>query len=93
MSNSEVKHFVFQFKELCKDNIQTHSVMHFSILTGILNYCSQQNMVRKRQLFKLIRTRHVICKKKKIIKSFLLKQFDDKGHFASHDWNFLCQGR
>lgn len=26
MSNSEVKHFVFQFKELCKDNIQTHSI-------------------------------------------------------------------
>lgn len=26
MSNSEVKHFVFKFKELCKDNIQTHSV-------------------------------------------------------------------
>lgn len=25
-SNSEVKHFAFQFKELCKDNVQTPSV-------------------------------------------------------------------
>lgn len=60
MSNSEVKHFVFQFKELCKDNIQTHSIRALFNLTGILNYCSQQNTVRKCQHFKLIRTRQII---------------------------------
>lgn len=91
MSNSEVKHFVFQFKELCKDSIQTHSIGAFFNLTGILNYCSQQNTVRKCQHFKLIRTRQIIWKKS-FKKVFILNFFEDKGQFVSYDWNFLCQG-
>lgn len=42
--------------------------------------------------FQVDKNKAANMQKKKIIKSFLLKQFDDKGHFASHDWNFLCQG-
>lgn len=30
---------------------------------------------------------------KNCLKKFLLNNvFEDKGQFASHDWNFLCQG-
>lgn len=46
MSNSEVKHFVFQFKELCKDNIQTYSIRAFFNLAGILNY-NKENIEKK----------------------------------------------
>lgn len=76
MSNSEVKHFVFQFKELCKDNIQTHSIRALFNLDMNEYWITVANKTRleKCQHFKLIRTRRVIWKKS-FNKSFLLKQF------------------
>lgn len=51
-SNSEVKHFAFQFKELCKDNIQTHSVRALFNFDTNMSDCSRGNRARKCQHLK-----------------------------------------
>ena len=68
----------FNLKNCARITFKHIQLGHFSNLTGILNYCSRQNMVRKCQHFKLIRTRQIICKKsfKKVF--FLNNFFEDK---------------
>lgn len=82
----------FNLKNCARITFKHILLGHLSNLTQILNDCSQRDRVGKCQRLKSDKNKAETMQNS-LLKSFFLNIFfEDKGQFASDDWNFLCQG-